>query len=202
MEEMNDELPKGEMNRKERKHMSDLKITGIELFEYDIDRCFHFELGQLAKCRYGILKLSCEGVTGWGECIMSANNHRFDMIKWSKFLCGLRKLTIRAALEVAANNRLLFMRKPVTEMLGVEFVKLPQAVGIGSASRTSSAACTVKPEVCHPHPGSFGTFKETFQYAKQVRSQGVPLQIHKDYLIGPACSAWQLAAVSLDTTSE
>jgi hypothetical protein len=30
-----------------------------------------------------------------------------------------------------------------------------------------------------------------------LQQKGVKLLIHKDYLIGPACSAWQLAAVGL-----
>lgn len=90
------------------------------------------------------------------------------------------------------------MRKPITELLVDEFIQLPQVVGIGRISRTSLAPGSVLSEVCHLHPGCLGTFKETFQYAIKLRSSGVPLQIHKDYLIGPACSAWQLAAGALD----
>jgi hypothetical protein len=204
----------------------DDRIVGIQMFEFDVPSSFHYDQGRMVNCRYGLLKITCSGQTGWAECIMSINENHFDLIKWSTFLYKLKNLTIQKAHETIELNKALW-GKAKTELVEMALLdltarlqkkKFNEMIGLGGDLTTGSsirslgnhhssylykqtATSLLVPknitEICHIHPGCQGTLLETVNYAQNLQQKGIKLLIHKDYLIGPACSAWQLAAVSL-----
>jgi hypothetical protein len=179
----------------------DERIVGIQMFEFDVPSSFHYEQGRMTNCRYGLLKITCSGQTGWGECIMSVNENHFDLIKWSTFLYKLKKLTLQEAHETIEHNKALW-GKAKTELVEMALLdltarlqkkKLNEVIGLnGDLIKDSSIS-----ETYHIHPGCKGTWLETVNYAQSLQQKGFRLLMHKDYLIGPACSAWQLIAISL-----
>ncbi|QGQ94664.1 hypothetical protein EHS13_07060 [Paenibacillus psychroresistens] len=204
----------------------DDRIVGIQMFEFDVPSSFHYEQGRMVNCRYGLLKITCSGQTGWGECIMSINEKHFDLIKWSTFLYKLRKLTIQEAQIAIELNRALW-GKAKTELVEMALLdltarlqkkKFNELIGLGvdlnkgssirtldilpsnySFKQTATSLLVPKSitETCHIHPGCKGTLLETVNYAQSLQQKGIKLLMHKDYLIGPACLAWQLAALGL-----
>ncbi|MVP00273.1 hypothetical protein [Paenibacillus lutrae] len=81
------------------------RITGIQLFEVHASCSFHYRKEVMENCRYGLLKLTANGVSGWGECIMAMDDTHFDILKWSKFLYRLKNLTLLEALNTVKLNR-------------------------------------------------------------------------------------------------
>ncbi|UVI30787.1 hypothetical protein [Paenibacillus spongiae] len=84
----------------------DDRLYGIELFQFDIQRCYHQERGELENCRYGLLKITCGGQSGWGEGIMSVGSPRFDFMHWASFLFTLRRMPIQDALAMLSSPHL------------------------------------------------------------------------------------------------
>ncbi|MCQ6562415.1 hypothetical protein [Paenibacillus mendelii] len=82
------------------------RLCGIELFQFDIQLCEHEERGVLEDCRYGLLKLTCGGQTGWGEGIMSVGDPHFDFMHWASFLYTLRRMPITEALTMLSHRQL------------------------------------------------------------------------------------------------
>ncbi|MBB3112303.1 hypothetical protein FHS18_004389 [Paenibacillus phyllosphaerae] len=75
------------------------RISGIELFGFDIGG-----EGQ-PKRRFGLLRVTCDGTSGWSECYMSESRGGFDFIRWAYYLLDLRGLTAAEIKEQALRNR-------------------------------------------------------------------------------------------------
>lgn len=182
--------------------MLDKRISGIEIFEFDIHASFHYQLGKLKQCRYGLLKITCEGLSGWGECVMSVNDTRFELINWSSFLNKFKKLTIQEAIKTVKANQSLW-GKTKTELVEMALFDLSSRllrkllIELAGLPINEFYFGHINAEECHIHPGCHGSLFETMHFAQQLKSNGFHLQIHKDYLIGPACSALQLLACRL-----
>lgn len=187
----------------------DERIIGIQVFEFDVPSCFHYDQGRMVNCRYGLLKITSSDQTGWGECIMSINENHFDLIKWSTFLYTLRKLTILEALKTIAAHKSLWgkVKTELVEMALLDLTariqrkKFNEMIVLGEDRYEQNATSLFDPKnitkTIDIHPGCKGTLIETVNYAQSLQQHGVKLLMHKDYLIGPACSAWQLVAKSL-----
>lgn len=184
----------------------DEKIIGIQVFEYDVPSCFHYAHGKMIKCRYGLLKITTSEQTGWGECIMSINENQFDLIKWSTFLYKLKNMSLKGAYKTIQLHKALWgkAKTELVEMALLDLIarlqkkKFSEFIGIQKEAAVTSLVVQKNTiETFHIHPGCKGTLIETVNYAQSLRQKGVKLLMHKDYLIGPACTAWQLAAVGL-----
>ncbi|MFB5268524.1 hypothetical protein ACE41H_17310 [Paenibacillus enshidis] len=88
--------------------MTEARITGIQLFEFDIGTCYQAGKGTLRSCRYGLLQINCGSCTGWGECVMSVNDSSFDIVKWASFLHSLKGMTLQEALITTRLHRILW----------------------------------------------------------------------------------------------
>lgn len=77
------------------------RITGIQLFEFDDSHGLPNGAcaGDYCNCRYGLLRITCCGHIGWGECILSGKDECFDFVQWSSFLLQFRKPTLKEAYE-------------------------------------------------------------------------------------------------------
>ncbi|MDP4095569.1 hypothetical protein OIN60_02025 [Paenibacillus sp. P96] len=186
-------------------------ITGIQLFEFDIDTCYQTGRGMLSSCRYGLLQINCGTYTGWGECVMSANDKHFDMVKWASFLHRLKGMTLREALATTRLHRILWGENKadmtLTALLDVRARMKNKFIAAEILMRTSTqylmrnaAIRGNRKRICHIHPGDKSSLIETMAYAKHLWLEGYSLEIHKDYLIGPACTALKLLSHTLEAT--
>ncbi|AFC28417.1 hypothetical protein PM3016_1492 [Paenibacillus mucilaginosus 3016] len=194
----------------EDKRLEDARITGIQLFELDYESCFHARKGRLTNCRYGVLLISCGSYSGWGECIMSSDDKAFDIIRWASFLHQLKRTTIRKALEITALHRIIWgdNRTDLVQTALLDLVARRQNVSIASHIMLRARPEPVRDawanrygkrnSVRHIHPGDRGTVTEMITYANHLWLQGYSLEIHKDYLIGPACSALKLLSDAIE----
>jgi hypothetical protein len=185
------------------------RITGIQLFQFDVPSCYRYGEGLLTDCHYGLLKMTCGDHTGWSECIMSANDAKhFDLVQWSSFLQLLKKPTLPEAFETMNFHReiwgetkteliriaLLDLAARVQSKKLIELLPAGQKVPVAAGSGVRTP---IRSDQVHIHPGSHRTLLETINEAQSLREQGFKLLIHKDYLIGPGCSAMRLVSDSL-----
>jgi hypothetical protein len=77
------------------------RITGIQLFESDDSHGLPNGAcaGEYCNCRYGMLRITCCGHIGWGECVLSGKDECFDFVQWSSFLLHFRNPTLLEAYE-------------------------------------------------------------------------------------------------------
>lgn len=195
--------------RKKGQLMEQSRIEGIQLFELDYDSCFHQAKGTLTNCRYGVLRIRSGSYTGWGECMMSTDSNTFDIIKWASFLDLLKLMTIGEALEVTNLYRVIWGddRTDMVQTALLDLYSRQRNLSIASyiLLRTNPEYVTsawsnrwgTRDTIRHIHPGEKGTLIETIAYAHRLSLQGYSLAIHKDYLIGPACSALKLLSNAL-----
>ncbi|MCL6457636.1 MAG: hypothetical protein K6T85_06485 [Gorillibacterium sp.] len=206
--------------------MNERKLSQIELFAFDEPQCFYNEVGKLGNCRYGILKLTCGEEMGWGECIMSANTKAVDLIKWGAFLRDISKHSLDEAMAIVRRagsswqqNQLEVVQMALLDMSArlqgkslAELVQIQHTLGIAvgaELSTTHNYRKTVKTssntwpqkeraDTRHIHPVFGSSLIETIRYARQLRNQGFNINIHRDYLIGPARSSLLLLSKTLN----
>jgi hypothetical protein len=100
----------------------------------------------MINCRYGLLKITCSGQSGWGECIMSINENHFDLLKWSAFLYKLKKMTIHEAHETITLHKSLWgkVKTELVEMALLDLTariqkkKFNEVIGLGGDHNTVS----------------------------------------------------------------
>ncbi|WP_355318905.1 hypothetical protein [Paenibacillus jiagnxiensis] len=188
--------------------MTEARITGIQLFEFDIDTCYQRGRGRLRGCRYGLLQINCGTYTGWGECVMSVNDRSFNIVKWASFLHSLKGMTIQEALITTGLHRILWGENKAdmtqTALLDLcarmenKFIAAEILIRTSTRHLMENSNIRVnRNRIHHIHPGDKNTLIETMAYAKLLWLQGYPLEIHKDHLIGPACSALKLLSSAL-----
>ncbi|WP_256758585.1 hypothetical protein [Cohnella sp. WQ 127256] len=77
------------------------RITSFQLYQFDDP--YGLPDGECtnepAKCRYGLLRITCCGHIGWGECILSENIKYFDLVQWASFLQYFNKPTLKEAFD-------------------------------------------------------------------------------------------------------
>ncbi|MWJ32795.1 hypothetical protein, partial [Saccharibacillus sp. WB 17] len=85
--------------------MSERKLSGIELFAFDVvEEAGAGEPRRITR-RYGLLKLSCGSAAGYGACLLSEGFAPADPVRWSACCRRLRGLTPGEAASAAAADR-------------------------------------------------------------------------------------------------
>jgi hypothetical protein len=77
------------------------RITSFQLYQFDDPKVLPDGActKENADCRYGLLRITCRGYVGWGECVLSENRKYFDLVQWASFLQNFHKPTLREAYE-------------------------------------------------------------------------------------------------------
>jgi hypothetical protein len=83
------------------------RITGIQLFEFDDSHYLPNGAcaGEYCNGLYGLLRITCCGHIGWGECVLSSKDECIDFVQWSSFLLQFRKPTMKEAYETVELHR-------------------------------------------------------------------------------------------------
>ncbi|QDH21484.1 hypothetical protein [Saccharibacillus brassicae] len=85
--------------------MSERKLSGIELFAFDVMEETGAGEPRRSIRRYGLLKLSCGSAAGYGACLLSEGFAPADPVRWSACCRRLRGLTPGEAASAAAADR-------------------------------------------------------------------------------------------------
>ncbi|GEM_PF-5768400 len=85
--------------------MSERKLSGIEMFAFDVvmEPRENEPRGKIR--RYGLLKLSCGAAAGYGVCLISEDFAPADLVRWSSCFGRLRGLTPEEASAAASADR-------------------------------------------------------------------------------------------------
>ncbi|OWR31051.1 hypothetical protein CDO73_07890, partial [Saccharibacillus sp. O23] len=85
--------------------MSERRLSGIEMFAFDVVMEPRENEPRKAIRRYGLLKLSCGAAAGYGVCLISEGFAPADLVRWSACFARLRGLTPEEASAAAAAER-------------------------------------------------------------------------------------------------
>ncbi|MCQ4087660.1 hypothetical protein [Saccharibacillus sp. JS10] len=86
--------------------MNDSKLSGIEVFAFDVRVDAEDQQSRRLIRRYGLLKLSCGTAAGYSVCLISEDVAPADLVRWSACLVRLRGLTLESADSVSGFQRL------------------------------------------------------------------------------------------------
>ena len=85
--------------------MSERRLSGIEMFAFDVVMEPRENEARKAIRRYGLLKLSCGAAAGYGVCLISEGFAPADLVRWSACFGRLRGLTPEEASAAVAADR-------------------------------------------------------------------------------------------------
>jgi hypothetical protein len=117
--------------------MNNARLSRIELFAFNTRPSF-LSGSESSGCWYGVLKLTCGRQTGYGECILCADDNAVDLIKWGSYLKSLRHCSIEEAFEVVslhglewAPNQRTLLQAALDSMLQTGHHRTQIAAGAG-----------------------------------------------------------------------
>ncbi|MEJ8305872.1 hypothetical protein [Saccharibacillus sacchari] len=85
--------------------MNERKLSGIEMFAFDVVEEARENEPRKTVRRYGLLKLSCGTAAGFGVCLISAGFAPADLVRWSACFGRLRGLTPEEASAAVSADR-------------------------------------------------------------------------------------------------
>lgn len=85
--------------------MSERRLSGIEMFAFDVVMEPRENEPRRTIRRYGLLKLSCGAAAGYGVCLISESFAPADLVRWSSCLARLRGLSPEEASAAIAAER-------------------------------------------------------------------------------------------------
>lgn len=85
--------------------MNERKLSGIEMFAFDVVEEARENEPRKTVRRYGLLKLSCGTAAGYGVCLISEGFIPADLVRWSTCFGRLRGLTPEEASAAIAADR-------------------------------------------------------------------------------------------------
>ncbi|WP_037285541.1 hypothetical protein [Saccharibacillus sacchari] len=85
--------------------MNERKLSGIEMFAFDVVEEARENEPRKTVRRYGLLKLSCGTAAGYGVCLISEGFAPADLVRWSTCFGRLRGLTPEEASAAVAADR-------------------------------------------------------------------------------------------------
>lgn len=85
--------------------MSERRLSGIEMFAFDVVMEPRENEPRRTIRRYGLLKLSCGAAAGYGVCLISEGFAPADLVRWSVCFARLRGLSPEEASAAVAAER-------------------------------------------------------------------------------------------------